>query len=277
MPKRKKNLIEEAYLLGERQGLIVCNEDEAGPFQSIPQPGSSWQPLEHCVRQPHEYIRGATAKLLTLFHPASGQVRVKGVTSSDNAVLHPWLKQQLADLLDSLPPLNSSQGPPSSEERHLQWSHWQAGLTEKFTLAQELPPLRMLLILDNLAGHKSASFVCWLMAHGIMPLYTPVGGSWLNMAESIQRILVRRALSGQHPSGPSEIMAWLEATARAWNREPTPFVWGGARKTRRERAYRRRHPLGGSSACTLRFTTRKYTTPKVVAKRQSRQPCLMTH
>ena len=23
----------------------------------------------------------------------------------------------------------------------------------------------------------------WLCAHGIMPLYTPVGGSWLNMAE----------------------------------------------------------------------------------------------
>jgi transposase len=36
----------------------------------------------------------------------------------------------------------------------------------------------------------------WLCAHGIMPLYTPLGGSWLNMAESIQRILKRRALEG---------------------------------------------------------------------------------
>ena len=57
----------------------------------------------------------------------------------------------------------------------------------------------MLLVLDNLAGHKTAAFVCWLFAHGIMPLYTPLGGSWLNMAESIQRILKRRALDGQHP------------------------------------------------------------------------------
>jgi hypothetical protein len=32
-----------------------------------------------------------------------------------------------------------------------------------------------------------------------MPLYTPLGGSWLNMAESIQRILKRRTLDGQHP------------------------------------------------------------------------------
>jgi DDE superfamily endonuclease len=281
MPKRKKNLIEAAYLRGEQMGLVVCNEDEAGPFQSIPQPGPSWQPLEHCARQPHEYIRAGTAKLLTLFHPASGQVRVQGVPRSDNAVLHPWLKRELTALLDGLPPpassteassTEASSTEASSEQRHQQWCRWQAGLTEKFTLAQELPPLRMLLILDNLTGHKSASFVCWLMAQGIMPLYTPLGGSWLNMAESIQRILVRRALLGQHPRGPSEIMDWLETTARAWNREPTPFVWGGARQTRRERAYRRRHALGGSSACTLRFTTRKEP-----AKRQRLRPCQMTH
>ena len=25
-------------------------------------------------------------------------------------------------------------------------------------------------------------------------------------------------------------IAWLEATARAWNREPTPFEWGGKRQ-----------------------------------------------
>ena len=81
------------------------------------------------------------------------------------------------------------------------WERWQEGLTIKPTLLAELPPLRMLLVLDNLAGHKTPEFVCWLFAHGIMPLYTPVGGSWLNMAESIQRILKRRALDGQHPDG----------------------------------------------------------------------------
>jgi len=50
-------------------------------------------------------------------------------------------------------------------------------------LKAELPPLRMLLVLDNLAGHTTPSFVCWLFDHGIMPLYTPLGGSWLNMTE----------------------------------------------------------------------------------------------
>ena len=50
------------------------------------------------ARYPHEHIRHGTAKLLTLFHPASGRVRVKGVTSAANAVLHPWLEPAAVDL-----------------------------------------------------------------------------------------------------------------------------------------------------------------------------------
>ena len=53
----------------------------------------------------------------------------------------------------------------------------------------QTPPLRLLLVWDNLTGHKTPELMLWLCAHGIMPLYTPVGGSWLNMAESIQRVL----------------------------------------------------------------------------------------
>ena len=48
-----------------------------------------------------------------------------------------------------------------------------------FTLPHELPPLRLFLVWDNLAGHKTPDLVLWLCAHGIMPLDTPVGGSWL--------------------------------------------------------------------------------------------------
>jgi len=82
----------------------------------------------------------------------------------------------------------------------------------------------MLLVLDNLAGHKTPALFCWLCTHGILPLYTPLGGSWLNLAESIQRILKRRALDGQHPRTPEEIIGWLEATACGWNLHPTAFI-----------------------------------------------------
>jgi hypothetical protein len=107
-------------------------------------------------------------------------------------------------------------------------------------------PLHSILVWDNLAGHRNYPLVRWLYNHGIWPIYTPIGGSWLNMAESIQRIIVRRALAGHHPTTPDEIIAWLQATVAGWNIQPTPFVWGGARRERRQRARQRR--LGGSGA-----------------------------
>ena len=47
----------------------------------------------------------------------------------------------------------------------------------------QLPPLRAILIWDNLSGHYSESIVSWLLAQGVLPLYTPLSGSWLNMTE----------------------------------------------------------------------------------------------
>jgi len=240
-------LIEDAYRLGEAMGLAVWCTDQAGPYQTIPYPGQSWRPEGDPARLPHEYLRDGTAKVLTLFHPADGRVRLGGVTSCPNAVLHPWLKRELTDILAAMPasPAPATPGDPAVRAA---WERWQAGLTIKPTLLSELPPLRMLLVLDNLAGHKTPELVCWLLAHGIMPLYTPVGGSWLNMAESLQRILKRRALDGQHPRDTDQIIAWFEAAARHWDAAPTPFVWGGKRAERRRRQRERRHRLGGSGA-----------------------------
>lgn len=180
---------------------------------------------------------------------------MKGVRSASNAVLHPWLQAELTTILATLP----EPAVRSPAERRLRWTRWQEGLSVRITLPQDLPALRMLLVWDNLAGHYTPDFVLWLFAHGIMPLFTPLGGSHLNMAESIQRILKRRALDGQHPTTPDEIIAWLEATARGWNRAPTPFEWGGKRSARRERAYQRRHTLGGSGACTRQPVHRRRT------------------
>ena len=262
-------MIEQAHKLGEALGLSVWNGDQAGPFQTLPYPGSRWEPEGHPHHRPHEYVRNGTAKLLTLFHPADGQVRVKGVTSCPNSVLHPWLKQELTDILAGLPQSWPGLEP---EANRAVWETWFEGLSVQPTLPAELPPLRMLLIVDNLKGHKSPDFVQWLFEHGIIPLYTPLGASWLNMAESIQRILKRRALDGQHPTTPAEIIHWLEAAARGWNRAPTPFEWGGKRAARRARSRQRRHALGGSGACTRRPIRRRKT---IVEKWQS--TCQMTH
>lgn len=224
--------------MAEAAGVPVWCQDEAGPYQAIPQRGASWQPEGGPARQPHEYVRGGTAKLLTLFRPATGEVRATGVRSAPNAVLHPWLQAEVTQILAALPEV-----PPPADQRPppAQWATW-LGHEPR----EPLPPLRLILVWDNLAGHHSWSIVRWLLQHGVMPLYTPLSGSWLNMAESVQRILVGRALAGTHPQSASEIIQWLEETVAGWNAAPTPFVWDGKRRERRRRARQRR--LGGSGA-----------------------------
>jgi DDE superfamily endonuclease len=222
---------------------VQLNEDEAGPYQAIPQPGASWQPEGHPAVPPHEYERGGTAKLLTLFRPATGHLRAKGVVSVTNAVLHPWLKEQLTAVLAEIEQAQPAATLPPEAERPV-CARWETWLGHP-PLTPE-PPLRIILVLDNLAGHRSHELVKWFFDHGVMPLYTPVGGSWLNMAESVQRIIVRRALAGQHPKDGQEVIEWLEQTVAGWNAHPTPFVWNGKRRRRRERARLRR--LAGSGA-----------------------------
>jgi DDE superfamily endonuclease len=165
-----------AYQHAELAGIPVWCQDEAGPYQAIPQPGASWQEEGHPARQPHEYVRGGTAKLLTLFHPASGHVRARGVTSSANVVLHPWLKATLTDILAGLP------AAPTLPEADLPVLRRRETWLGQPPSAPR-PPIRLILIWDNLAGHKTAALVDWLHQQGIVPLYTPLSGSWLNMAE----------------------------------------------------------------------------------------------
>jgi hypothetical protein len=137
------------------------------------------------------------------------------------------------------------------------WLQWQHGLSVRITLPDKPPRLRMLLVMDNLAGHHTPSFVGWLFKHGVMPLYTPIGGSWLNLAESMQHILVQRALAGQHLQTPADIIENLQQAARAWNEDPTPFTWGGRRYARRHRARERLHRLAASGACAVRPVRRR--------------------
>jgi hypothetical protein len=237
-------VIERAYRLGEALGLQVWTQDEAGPYQAIPQPGPSWEPVGDPATRPHEYVRGGTAKLLTLFRPATGAVRAEPVERAPNAVLHPWLKREFEAILDECP------RPPAEPGPGQRWADWDRFAAE-WGLDDRRPPLRALLVWDNLAGHKSIAMERWLLDHGILPLYTPLAGSWLNLAESVQRILVRRALAGQHPASAGQVMDWLAETVVGWNADPTPFEWGGKRAERRRRA-RERHRLGGSGGCTRR-------------------------
>src|SRR6476661_1953367 len=134
--EEKRSLIDQAYRLAEAMGIPLWCQDEAGPYQAIPQPGQSWQPEGKPRRQPHEYIRGGTAKLLTLFRPATGEVRAKGVPRAPNVVLHPWLQHELLEVLEELPEVSIDGDLPTAA----QWATWLGDVPHL-----PLPPLRLIL------------------------------------------------------------------------------------------------------------------------------------
>ena len=110
---------------------------------------------------------------------------------------------------------------------------------------------------DATSSHRSHSLVQWCAEHGILLLSTPNASSWLNMAESVQRIIKGRELAGQHVYDVEILKDWFRDTIVARNRHPTPFIWGGKRHARRDRACARRHRLGGSGATTTYILPRR--------------------
>jgi hypothetical protein len=48
---------------------------------------------------------------MTLFHPQTGQVCLKGVESTTNVIFHGWLKQELTQIVNALPQASPSLSP----------------------------------------------------------------------------------------------------------------------------------------------------------------------
>src|SRR3954454_9349510 len=114
-----------------------------------------WQRLKTAaLRQLSDKFDGprkstTSCKILTLFHPATGQVYLHPATSCTNSVLHGWLKTELTAILARLP---IPKEPVVAAETQAAWPVCQDGLTTPFTSPNRLPPLRLLLVWDNLAA-----------------------------------------------------------------------------------------------------------------------------
>ena len=134
-------------------------------------------------------------------------MRAEPVERATTAVLHPWLKRELEAILQECPPLPDE---PSADRR---WEVWTLS-GERPWGAEAMPAPRVLQIWDNLKGHTRWPLVRWCPERGILPLWTPIAGSWLNLAGSLQRILVRRALAGQYHRSTAELQAWLATSVR---------------------------------------------------------------
>lgn len=75
-------------------------------------------------------MRAGTTKILTLFQPATGQVRLQPTAGVTNAILHPWRRTMLADIVAALPAPAVSLTPAANRAL---WCAWQEGLRVHFT------------------------------------------------------------------------------------------------------------------------------------------------
>jgi len=90
---------------------------------------------------------------------------------------------------------------------------------------------KIVLVMDNLNTHSPASFyaVCepaeaWRLSQKLEIHYTPLHGSWLNMAEIELSVLGRQALSGRMPTMQhvhERVAAWQQAR----NRQQASIQW----------------------------------------------------
>lgn len=236
-------MIESAYRLAEAYGIPLWCQGEAGPYQAIPHPGAGWFPWGDPGRQPHEYVRGGTAKLLTLFRPATGEVRATGVTQAPNAVLHPWLQAELTAILHTLP-----EASPPVEAAPFIPDWWQR--RPQGAGGDDDPPLQLILIWDNLAGHKSVAMVRWLCAHGILPLYTPLSGSWLNLPRGHPQSHCNGLLSAARWRG--SIPRRPQRSSAGWRRR-----WRGGTRSRRRSCGRANAGNGGTARGTDCWAVRR--------------------
>src|SRR5581483_2591220 len=110
------------------------------------------------------------AQRLERFEPKeSSRLPMRSYIPGGNAELTQILKPIIQGELELDRPAEAER-PPGARWRTWLWPHEND---------EGLPPLRVLLVWDNLAGHLSHELFPWLFGNGIMPLYTPLGGSWL--------------------------------------------------------------------------------------------------
>jgi len=99
-------------------------------------------------------------------------------------------------------------------------------LTFMRKVVRQYPDRELHVILDNSSSHGTPEVRSWLAEHPKVHFhYTPTSASWLNQVEGFFGILGKQSLSVTNFSSTRSLREHLAAFMRAWNRNPTPFVW----------------------------------------------------
>ncbi len=84
----------------------------------------------------------------------------------------------------------------------------------------------VILILDNLASHKTVDVLLWALAHPqVRFLFQPTYAPWLNLIEPWCKTLRSLALKGRRFEDADELTTAISVVTHYWNEHRKPYVW----------------------------------------------------
>ena len=93
-------------------------------------------------------------------------------------------------------------------------------------VAKAHPRVKLHVICDNYATHKTPEVTAWLEKNPRITLhFTPTSGSWLNMVEIFFGIITRQAIRRGSFRSVHELTAVIRRFIDAYNDRAQPFVW----------------------------------------------------
>ena len=175
------------YLDPPERAVVLC-VDEKSQIQAL----NRFQPILPMMpgtpeRRSHDHGRHGTTSLLAVLDMASGKV----IGSAQRRHRAAELKRFLVQIDEQVP-----------------------------------ADLKVHLVLDNYATHKTPEVKRWLERHPRFQLHlTPTSGSWLNMVERwFGELTTKKIKRGAHTSVSNlerDIREWIAT----WNENPRPYVW----------------------------------------------------
>ncbi len=201
--------------------------------------------------RPHAYIRGGTGQAKDAVPARHGRVRASPRRRPQRRA--PSLAQG-GSWWRSWRPCRADAA--AAEATRACWEAWQAGLRERFTLPADLPPLRALLIWDNLTATRARTWCSGCAPTGDALVHA-LGGSWPNMAESVQahprpgapwmattpKLPSRSWTAGRHrPGAGTRPQPRSSGAATVGSAAGGPAAGGRSRRAARPRRLRGTHP-----------------------------------
>ena len=93
-------------------------------------------------------------------------------------------------------------------------------------IVERWPTGELVLILDNLASHKTLGVRLWALAHErVRFLFQPTYAPWLNLIEPWWKTLRSLALKGRRFEVRDELIQAISDATHYWNQHRKPYIW----------------------------------------------------